>query len=60
MEVSVKWIPNQASHGFLAWSADLRGRQGLAVGTNANKVASRALLGIFSGCRASKMEIPAQ
>ena len=30
-----------------------------AVGTNANKVASRALGGIFSGGRASKMEIPA-
>ena len=28
-EVSVKWIPNQASHGFLAWAEDLRGRQGL-------------------------------
>ena len=29
-----------------------------AVGTNAKKVASRALRGIFSGGRASKMEIP--
>lgn len=29
-----------------------------AVGTNANKVASRALGGIFSGGRASEMEIP--
>jgi hypothetical protein len=28
-EVSVKWIPNQASHGFWAWAEDLRGRQGL-------------------------------
>jgi hypothetical protein len=28
-EVSVKWIPNQASHGFLAWAEDLRGQQGL-------------------------------
>jgi hypothetical protein len=31
-----------------------------AVGTNAKKVASRALGGIFSGGWASKMEIPAQ
>ena len=28
-EVPVEWIPNQASHGFLAWAEDLRGRQGL-------------------------------
>src|ERR1035437_7329024 len=27
--VSVKWIPNQARHVFLAWAEDLRGRQGL-------------------------------
>jgi len=24
----VKWIPNQASHGFWAWAEDLRGRKG--------------------------------
>jgi len=24
----VKWISNQASHGFWAWAEDLRGRQG--------------------------------
>jgi hypothetical protein len=29
VEVSVKWIRNQASHGFLAWAEDLRGRQRL-------------------------------
>ena len=28
-EVSVKWIRNQPSHGFLAWAEDLLGRQGL-------------------------------
>src|SRR5277367_4516379 len=28
-EVPEKWIPNQASHGFLIWAEDLQGRHGL-------------------------------
>jgi hypothetical protein len=47
------------NHGFLAWAEDLRGRQGLRRWNECEKVASRALGGIFSGGWASKMEIPA-
>jgi hypothetical protein len=55
-----RWIPSQASHGFLAWAEDLRDDKVFAAGTNAKKVASRALGSIFSGGWASKMEVPDQ
>ena len=37
-KVSEKWIPNQASHGFLASSENLRGRQGLCRWSECEKV----------------------
>jgi len=56
--VSEKSLRNQASHGFLAWAENPRGTKRLAVGTNAKKVASRTLRGVFFCRRTSKMEIP--
>ena len=44
--------------GFTALPVTCRDDKVFAVGTNAKKVASPALGGIFSGGRASKIEIP--
>lgn len=54
----MKWIRNQASHGFLACEEDLRGRQGLCRWNECEKLVSRAFESVFSRHRASKMEIP--
>ena len=56
-EVSVKWILNQASHGFWAWAENLRG-QGLRRWNECEKNGEPRTRGIFSGGWASIMEIP--
>ena len=57
MEVSVRWIPNHASHGFFGLGQKTRvANKVFAVGWNAKKVASHAVDDIFSGRQASKME----
>ena len=58
-EVSVQWIRNQANDGFLGLGRGTAGHDRVfAVGTNAKMKVSRALGGIFSRHRESKMEIP--
>jgi hypothetical protein len=59
-EVSVKWIPQQASHGFLPGQRTFGDDKVFASGANVKRMAKRALAGKFSGGRISKMVFPVQ
>ena len=59
-EVSVKWIPNQASHGFLPGQRTCGDDKVFAAGADAKRMAKRALADIFSAGRTSKMVFPVQ
>lgn len=57
----MKWIRNQASHGFWPGQRACGDNTALAVGTYAKKVASRALGEVYSLVAGqAKMEIPVE
>jgi hypothetical protein len=57
----MKSLRNQASLGLLSWAKDLRGHDmACTVRTDAKKIVSRGLGGIFSRYQTSKMEIPVE
>ena len=47
-EVPVEWIPNQASHGFLAWAEDPPGRQGLRRWNDCEKMWRAVHSGVYA------------